>query len=254
MARTLFIFGIGYAGAAIAQAARAAGWIVHGTGRGGDIGFDDTASVRAAVAASTWVLSTIAPDDDGDPVLERYRTTIPDHRLGYLSSTGVYGDAAGAWVDESAPVTGRRPRRNEADAAWLALGARVLRLPGIYGPGRSPIERVRTGQAHRVDLPGQVFSRVHVADIASATLLAFDAPAGAYNIADDLPCAQNRVVEHAAAMLGLPPPPFVALASLSPMARAFYADNRRVANGKAKRVLGWRPRYPTYVEGLRSLC
>jgi nucleoside-diphosphate-sugar epimerase len=175
--------------------------------------------------------------------------------LSYLSSTGVYGDTGGAWVDESAAIgTGRRTARAEADNEWLGRGARVLRLPGIYGPGRSAIERVRDGRATRIDLPGQVFSRIHVADIVSAALAALDAPGGAYNVADDEPCSQNAVIEHACRMLGLEPPPLQSLeeAQLSPMARAFYAENRRVANGKAKRMLGWMPRYPSYREGLAA--
>ena len=161
-----------------------------------------------------------------------------------------------AWVDESAPIgTGRRTARSEADAAWLARGARVLRLPGIYGPGRSALDRVRAGRAQRIDLPDQVFSRVHVDDIVAGALLALDAPAGAYNLADDLPCSQNTVIEEASRLLGLAPPPLQSLdtAQLSPQARAFYAENRRVANGKAKRVLGWSPRFSSYREGLAAL-
>ncbi len=137
------------------------------------------------------------------------------------------------------------------------MDARVFRLPGIYGPGRSALDRVREGKARRIDLPGQVFSRVHVDDIASGVVAAFrqDAPPGAYNLGDDLPASGNMVTEHACRLLGIEPPPLETLeeANLSEMARGFYSENRRVANGKAKRVLGWRPRYPTYVEGLASL-
>ena len=139
------------------------------------------------------------------------------------------------------------------------MGARVFRLPGIYGPGRSVLDRVREGpnasRAHRIDLPDQVFSRVHVDDIVAGVIAALDAPAGAYNLADDLPCHQNKVIKEACRLLALPLPPLLTLeqANLSPMARGFYAENRRVANGKAKRVLGWRPRYATYREGLRGL-
>jgi nucleoside-diphosphate-sugar epimerase len=141
-----------------------------------------------------------------------------------------------------------------ADAAWLARGARVFRLPGIYGPGRGALERVSEGRAHRIDLPGQVFSRVHVDDIAAGVLAGFDAPAGAYNLADDLPASQNAVVEEACRLLGREPPALQSLdeAGLSQQARAFYAENRRVANGKAKRVLGWRPRYPDFRAGLTT--
>jgi nucleoside-diphosphate-sugar epimerase len=156
-------------------------------------------------------------------------------------------------VDESAPIRGRRDSRNVADQDWLALGARVFRLPGIYGPGRSALDRVAEGKAHRVDLPGQVFSRVHVDDIVSGVIAGFDAPPGAYNLADDAPRDQNAVIEAAANLLSVDAPPFVSLDILSPMARSFYAENRRVANGKAKRVLGWTPRYPDFGSGLRAL-
>jgi nucleoside-diphosphate-sugar epimerase len=165
-------------------------------------------------------------------------------------------------VDEATPTIaqsgeGRRNARAEADLAWLGMGARVFRLPGIYGPGRSALERVKEGKARRIELPGQVFSRVHVEDIANGVVAALvqDAPAGAYNLGDDLPCSGNEVTEHACHLLGLPLPPLESLeaANLSDMARGFYMENRRVANGKARRVLGWVPRYPTYVEGLAAL-
>lgn len=255
----MFIFGLGYTAKRIAAALTQAGWEVISTGRDGTLAFDDAANVRMALADADHVLSSVPPVADGDPVLLAYGAALAAKPLSYLSSTGVYGDAGGAWVDESAALvgaggTGRRTARAEADAEWLARGARVLRLPGIYGPGRSALERVTEGKAHRIDLAGQVFSRVHVDDIVSAALLSLDGPPGAYNVADDAPCSQNTVIEHACALLGLPQPPLQSLdeAGLSPMARGFYAENRRVANGKAKRVLGWEPRYPSYREGLAS--
>lgn len=251
----IFIFGLGYSAARIAAAAEARGWEVVSTGRAGTLSFDDSGSVRMALADSAQVLSSVPPGADGDPVLGRYGDALAGKGLTYLSSTGVYGDAGGAWVDESAPTgTGRRTARSEADGQWLARGARVLRLPGIYGPGRSALDRVREGHARRIDLPRQVFSRIHVDDIVSAALLALDAPPGAYNIADDEPCSQNAVIAHACHLLDAPLPPLQSLdeAQLSPMARAFYAENRRTANGKAKRVLGWRLRHPTYREGLAN--
>lgn len=253
--KRLFIFGLGYAAGFIASRFRAEGWDVISTGSEGTLAFDDEASVRLALADCDHVLSSVPPVVDGDPVLNAYGSLLGGKWLGYLSSTGVYGDAGGAWVDESSPVRGRRATRNEADADWLNLGARVFRLPGIYGPGRSMLERVQAGQAHRIDLPDQLFSRVHVDDIASGVMASLSAPPGAYNLADDLPCAQNALVEWACAALSLPLPPLQSLeeAGLSPAARAFYAENRRVANGKAKRVLGWEPRYRTYREGLASL-
>ena len=251
MAR-LLVFGLGYAASAVA--ARLDGWQVWATGSAGDLDFADEAGVAAAMAAATHILSSVPPGD-ADPVLARYGAMLAggDKWLGYLSSTGVYGDTGGAWVDESAPIKGRREERNRADAAWLALGARVFRLPGIYGPGRSPLDRVAAGTAHRTAQPGQVFSRIHVDDLARGVIAGFDAPPGAYNLADDLPAPQDEVIEFASALLGVDPPPVVALESLSPAARAFHAENRRVANGKAKRVLGWRPLYADYRLGLRAL-
>lgn len=260
----LLIFGLGYTAARIASQMQARGWQVTATGSAGDIAFADRAGVLAALNKATHILSSVPPDraTGGDPVLDAYGAALEDKALFYLSSTGVYGDKQGAWVDEATPTIaqsgeGRRNARAEADLAWLRLGARVFRLPGIYGPGRSALDRVREGKARRIDLPGQVFSRVHVDDIASGVVAALErhAPAGAYNLGDDLPCSGNEITEHACRLLGLPLPPLESLedANLSEMARGFYAENRRVANGKAKRVLDWAPAYPTYVEGLFGL-
>ncbi len=254
--KRIFIFGLGYSASFIAAALKTQGWEVISTGRDGTMPFDDAGSVRLALADSSHALSSVPPGADGDPVLDHYGDLLAGKWLGYLSSTGVYGDTGGAWVDESAGVgSGRRLARADADAAWLARGARVLRLPGIYGPGRSALERVREGKAHRIDLPDQVFSRVHVEDIVSGAVAALDGPPGAYNLADDAPASQNAVIEEASRLLGLTPPPLQSLdqAGLSAMARGFYAENRRVANGKAKRLLGWRPRYPGFREGLAAL-
>lgn len=255
----LLILGMGYTAQALAGRVRGAGGRVAGTsrdGRDGTIRFDDAVAVAARIAAATHILSSVPPAGDGDPVLVPYGAALAERGawLGYLSSTGVYGDTGGAWVDETAPTgTGRRGARAEADSAWLARGARVFRLPGIYGPGRSPLDRVAHGTAHRVDVPDQIFSRVHVDDIVAGVVAGFDAPADAYNLADDCPAGQNAVITYAAGLLRLDPPPFVPLAALSPMARGFYAENRRVATGKAKRVLGWAPLYPDYRAGLRAL-
>jgi len=252
----MFIFGLGYSARRVRAALEARGWVVTGTGSEGGLAFDDEAEVRKALETASHVLSSVPPGEAGDPVLGRYGDALGRGWLGYLSSTGVYGDTGGAWVDESAPVgAGRRSTRAEADAEWLARGTRVFRLPGIYGPGRSALERVRKGRAHRIVLPEQVFSRVHVDDITSGVIAGFEAPPGAYNLADDLPASQNAVVEEACRLLGTAPPRLQSLdaAGLSPQARAFYGENRRVANGKAKRVLGWRPLYPTYREGLRAI-
>ncbi|KGB55682.1 NAD-dependent epimerase/dehydratase [Sphingopyxis sp. LC81] len=259
----MLIFGMGYAASHLAGRLRARGWEVAGTtrdGREGSIAFADEAAVLSALRSATHILSSVPPVDGADPVLARYGDAIAlaaANWVGYLSSTGVYGDAGGAWVDESAPIRGRRPDRNTADAAWgtLRSDVRIFRLPGIYGPGRSILDRIAEGRAHRIDLPRQVFSRIHVDDIASGVMASFRGPEGVYNLADDEPCHQNALVEWGCAMLGAPLPPLLSLedAGLSPAARAFYAENRRVANGKAKRLLGWTPRYPSFREGLASL-
>jgi nucleoside-diphosphate-sugar epimerase len=249
----LFIFGLGYSAKRIKRSLEDLGWTVNSTGRDGDMAFEDEPAVLSALARATHVLSSVPPAGESDPVLDRYGEALRHPWLGYLSSTGVYGDSGGAWIDESAPVgRGRRSTRARCDIAWLARGARVLRLPGIYGPGRSAIERVRGGNAHRIDLPGQVFSRIHVDDLARGALAALKAPPGPYNLADDVPTSQNTVVEEACRLLALEPPPLKRLdeAELSPQARAFYSENRRVANGKAKRVLGWEPAFADYRTGL----
>jgi nucleoside-diphosphate-sugar epimerase len=255
----LLIFGLGYTASRLANRLRGEGWHVSATGRAGTLAFGDAAGVAAAIGTATHILSSVPPDETGDPVLMRHGAAIaraPARWIGYLSSTGVYGDTGGAWVDESAPLGGRRSARGAADLAWRGLRAdvRLFRLPGIYGPGRSAIDRVRERRAHRIDLPDQVFSRVHVDDIVGGVMAALDGPAGVYNLADDHPCSQNEVIEAACALLGVAPPPLqpIEAAGLSPMARGFYAENRRVANGRAKRLLGWTLRHPSYREGLRA--
>ena len=262
----MFIFGPGYSAGALAQRLRAEGWRIAATRRtagAGALAFEDEAGVLAALAQATHILSSVPPEGAADPVLARYGRAIaaaPARWVGYLSSTGVYGDAGGAWVDESAPTgRGRRSARAAADAAWLALrdDVRVFRLPGIYGPGRSPIDRLRAGMAHRIDAGGQVFSRIYRDDLVDGVCAGMaHGPPGAYNLADDRPAAQEAVIAHAAALAGLPVPPLVPLAEagLPPVARGFYAEHRRIANGKAKRLLGWRPRHPDYRAGLAAIA
>ncbi|MEM1132371.1 MAG: SDR family NAD(P)-dependent oxidoreductase [Pseudomonadota bacterium] len=273
----LFIFGMGYTAQYLAAALLDKGWHISGTTRsGGTIGegrhgagfsatpFADRETVLAQIAQATHILSSVPPDRDTgtDPVLDNYGEAIAsagtEKWIGYISATGVYGDVQGAWVDETAPIgSGRRTARAAADLAWQGLrdDVRVFRLPGIYGPGRSILDRLRSGSARSIDKPGQVFSRCHVADIVSGIIAGFNGPPGVYNLADDLPCAQHLVTNFGAQMLGIDPPPLQKMedANLSPMARKFYSENRRVANGKAKRVLGWAPLYPTYKHGLRAI-
>jgi nucleoside-diphosphate-sugar epimerase len=249
----LLIFGLGYVGRHLAEHLSPQGWRVAAVTRES---FADRDRAAFEIAHATHIVSTVPPET-ADPILAGLGGEIAASGawIGYLSSTGVYGDTGGAWVDETAPIgTGRRSERAQADLAWQALpGARIFRLPGIYGPGRSPLDRVAAGTAQRVEVPGQVFSRVHVDDIVAGVIAGFEGPAGVYNLADDLPAAQSDVLAYAAQLLGSEPPPLVPLDQLSPQARAFYGENRRVANGKAKRVLGWRPRYPDYRFGLRAL-
>lgn len=265
MSGHMLIFGMGYTASRLADALRGQGWLVTGTRRmsGGDaIAFDDRHAVLSALDSATHILSSVPPlAEGGDPVLIAYGDAILSSEvrwLGYLSSTGVYGDTGGAWVDESASIgQGRRTARAEADLEWQALrnDVRIFRLPGIYGPGRSALDRVLDGKARRIDLPDQIFSRVHVDDIVSAVIAAFSGPSGVYNIADDHPVSQNAVIEHACDLLGREWPPLQSLdeAQLSPMARGFYAENRRVSNQKAKRELAWTPTYCDYKQGLAGI-
>lgn len=265
MTGRMLIFGMGYTASRLADHLRSQGWQVTGTRRAESddaIAFGNQDAVLAAIAEATHILSSVPPlQAGGDPVLDLYGDAIAQSEakwIGYLSSTGVYGDTGGAWVDESAAIgRGRRTARADADRDWQALrpDCCVFRLPGIYGPGRSALERVAEGRAHRIDLADQVFSRVHVDDIVAGVVASFSGPAGIYNLADDLPCDQNAVIEYAATLLGVEPPPMQTIdeAALSPMARAFYAENRRVSNRKAKRLLNWRPLHSDYRRGLQSI-
>jgi len=283
MTGRLFIFGLGFCGLEIATLAQAAGWAVAGTVRTADKAarlrarglevhvFDGTAPLPAeTLQHASHVLCTIAPGEPaGDPVLGTCARLLREARwLGYLSTTGVYGDSNGAWVDENTPprpVQPRSIRRLAAERGWQAMGLEIgasvdiFRLPGIYGPGRSAIDQVKTGTARRIDKPGQVFSRIHVEDVAAAVLKAVGrrAPGAIYNIADDLPVSSVEVVAFACALLGRPAPPVIpwdqAVATMSPMARSFYAENRRVRNDRMKAELGVALRYPTYREGLRAI-
>src|SRR5262245_50327508 len=285
MAKRLFIFGLGYSGLEIARLARAAGWTVAGTCTSDEKAdhlrrdgieawrFDGTTAPPAqALENVSHVLSTIAPGPAGamgDPVLRASSGLLGEVRwLGYLSTTGVYGNHDGGWVDEDTPAKPGQPRSIErlaTERAWQALGLQagavvdIFRLPGIYGPGRSAIDQVKAGTARRIDKPGQVFSRIHVEDIAGTVLLAISqAHNGAvYNVADDLPASTSEVVAFACELLGRPVPPAIpweeAAPAMSDMARSFYAENRRVRNDRIKKELGVVLRYPTYREGLRAV-
>ena len=252
----LLIFGLGYTASRLAARLRAAGWQVTGTSRAA-LPLDSPAVVEA-IASATRILSSVPPADGIDPVLTQHADalrTAPARWIGYLSSTGVYGDTGGAWVDESAAIgTGRRNARAAADLEWQALrpDVRVFRLPGIYGPGRSTLDRVAAGTATRVDAPGQVFSRIHVDDIGSAVITSFDRPPGLWNLADTEPASGNAVTEYACDLLGQPWPEVVPVSALSSMAQGFYTERRRIAATKMTRDLGLRLRYPDYRSGLRA--
>jgi nucleoside-diphosphate-sugar epimerase len=274
--QVLLTLGHGYSAARLA-ASLPAGWRVLGTTRSAakaeamrmagfePVAWDAAGAVDAAIAAAGHLLVSLAPDADGDPVLARHAAALAAARprwVGYLSTTGVYGDRQGGWVDETsplAPVNDRGRWRVAAEAAWLASGlpVHVFRLAGIYGPGRSAFDRLREGRAQRIVRPGQVFSRIHVDDLAAVlrASMAQPRPGRVYNVADDAPAPPQQVVVHAAALLGVPPPPEVAFedADLSPMARSFYAESKRVANRRIREELGVELAYPDYRAGLAAI-
>jgi nucleoside-diphosphate-sugar epimerase len=219
-----------------------------------------------ALQGVTHVLSTIPPDSQGlDPVIQSLLPALESLELqwfGYLSTTGVYGDTSGQWVDETAVVQPQNPRsrhRVVAENSYLAanLASHIFRLPGIYGPGRSTFERLEQGNAQRIDRPGHVFSRVHVDDIVQALWQSMlqPTPGEIYNICDDCPCEPSQLIGEACDLLGVEPPPWVALnaVDLSPMAASFWSECRRVENHKIKSKLGINLLYPSYREGLRAI-
>jgi nucleoside-diphosphate-sugar epimerase len=276
----LLIFGLGYSGAAIGMAAAAAGYRVTGTsrdlGHGGAPGvtlipFEDA---EAVLAEATHLVVTAAPAEGGDPVLLRYAEAIAAAPrlgwIGYLSSTGVYGDRGGAWVDETtapAPTSRRATARHAAELEWQTAAAAkgvaidIMRLAGIYGPGRSMLEDLRAGGGRRIDKPGHAFGRIHRDDIAGGTLAAMRQarPSGPriLNFNDDLPAEPRAVVEEAAQLLGRAAPPLIAFeeaaAAMSPMGRSFWNESRRVRSAETQAALGYNWRYPTYREGLRAI-
>lgn len=267
---SLFCFGFGYTAGHLARALPA-GWQVGGTvrhkdGRPGTQLFGDALDLSHI----THLLLSIPPEEAGDPVLLRYRHTLEAAEnlrwIGYLSTTGVYGDHGGALVDENtptAPTSERARRRVAAERDWLAFGrargvmVQIFRLAGIYGPGRNVLEDLKDGTAKRIVRPGQLFSRIHVEDIAAVLRAALtgDHPSAIFNVCDDEPAPPAEVVTFAADLLGVTPPPEIPFeqAALSPMALTFWADNKRVDNRRMKEELGVGLTYPTYREGLKSL-
>lgn len=279
MDKTLLSFGHGFSAQALAALLVPQGWRVIGTTRSDDKAAQllqqgvepriwPGADMTPALDAATHLLISAAPDAQGDPVLAALRDAIAQRAgqlqwVGYLSTTGVYGDHNGDWVDESTPLTPATARgiaRMQAEADWAAipdLPLHIFRLAGIYGPGRGPFAKVRDGSARRIIKQGQVFSRTHVADIAQVLAASIARPnAGAiYNVCDDDPAPPEDVIGYAAQLLGLPQPPAedYATAQMTPMARSFYAESKKVRNDRIKDELGVQLIYPDYRSGLRAL-
>lgn len=266
----LFCFGYGYVARHLADTVRAEGGKVSGTSRtGGNNGYfvlnDEMPMPPKGVEAlesASHILISIPPGADGLDAAFRHHAAQMRGKpwIGYLSTTGVYGDWQGEWVDETSDLRATEPRsvvRIGAERRWLELGAHVFRLAGIYGPGRSVLDSIRSGTAQRIDKPGLVFSRIHVDDIVQALQASMTAaqPGEIYNICDDEAAPSHEVVAHGCALLGVEPPPLVPFeqAELSPMAQSFYRANRLVRNDKMKEKLGVQLRYPSYREGLASI-
>lgn len=279
MGQKAFIFGYGFVGSALARALLGKGWRVAATARtagtrsaleaDGVEAVDpaDPIAMAASVHDADAILVTAPPGPEGCPGLDALVPAIarsnafPDW-IGYLSTTGVYGDRGGRWVDEESDLRAisiEGGRRVGAERDWrqtgrgMGLTVTTFRLPGIYGPGRSAFDRLKEGKARRIAIPGHVFSRAHRDDIVSALEASIARPraAGVYNICDDEPAPGEAVIEYAAKLLGIEPPPLTT--EIPEASRRFYAENKRVSNARAKAELGWRLRYPSYREGLRAI-
>ncbi len=267
----LLILGLGYTGRVVAAHMRALGWEVRGTSRSAEQGLLQYpgSDISATLDWATHILVSAAPDENGDPFLAGLEADILAAKpawLGYLSTTGVYGDHGGVWVDEATPLTPATTRghhRMKAENQWMALHeahglpVHIFRLAGIYGPDRGPFAKVRNGTARRIIKHNQVFSRIHVEDIAQTIAASIATPnAGQiYNVCDNDPAPPQDVIGHAAELLGLPIPPSIAFetADLTPMARSFYAESKKVSNARIKSELGVKLLYPDYKTGLKAL-
>jgi len=283
-AGTLFCFGLGYSAMALSRRLDAAGWEIRGTCREparraalGALGisaalFDGQSPMDRPnlLHGVTHVLLSIPPGADGDPAFRQHAEDIAAAGtvkwVGYFSTTGVYGNRDGDWVDETSdlrPGSDRSRRRVDAEHAWLGWGTthdiavQIFRLPGIYGPGRSVVDQVKAGRARRISKPGHVFSRIHVEDIATtvAASIAHPEAGGIYNVCDDEPAAPSHVTAYVCELLGIEPPPETPYdeAEMSPMAKSFWADNRRVRNDRIKDLLGVRLDFPDYRIGIRGI-
>ncbi len=281
----LLCFGFGFSARALAQALPRDQWTITGTSRSAEgcenirqLGFDaalfndETPLDPSLLGRATHVVVSAPPGKTGDPVLKVHGHDLAERAahikwLAYLSTTGVYGDRQGGWVDETSPLqpsTSRGHARLAAETGWLelwrdtGLAVHLFRLAGIYGPGRNQLQSLKSGKARRIVKPGQVFSRIHVADIAGILRASMDRPnpGSAYNVCDDEATPPQDVVAYAAGLLGVEPPPEVAFedADLSGMARSFYAESKRVSNDKVKTELDYSFIYPTYRQGLKALA
>jgi nucleoside-diphosphate-sugar epimerase len=274
----LYIFGPGYVGLALACRLTRRGWGLVASARNAEaaalltargVERADPADPEAFLRADA-ILLTAPPDEHGCPALAPVRAALTAGArpawIGYLSSTGVYGDREGGWVFEDGALRAQSvagARRVAAEHAWLEMGARtgapvtVFRLPGIYGPGRSAFDRLRDGTARRIVKPGQVFSRIHIDDLTAALEASIARPraGGVYNVCDDEPSPPEDVITEAARLLSVEPPPETTFdaANLPAASQRFFAESKRVSNARAKAELGWRPAYPTYREGLRAI-
>jgi nucleoside-diphosphate-sugar epimerase len=276
----LLCFGFGYSAQTFVAGLHRPSWKVSATSRDAEgiaainaqgfhgLLFDSKLQIAPDV---THLLISAPPDENGDPVLKLFQEQLQRlakqlRWVGYLSTTGIYGDRGGDWVDEESllePNTARGHRRLDAEKSWLRLykdygiPVHLFRLAGIYGRGRNQLLMVKNGSAKRIIKPGQIFSRIHVEDIAGvlAASMAKPNPGRAYNVCDDEPCPPQEVVEYAANLLGLPVPPEIPFeqAELSPMAKSFYADSKRVSNQRIKKELDYKLIYPTYREGLTAI-
>jgi len=268
----MLFLGFGFSAQALAWRLDPGQWRITGTSRTPEgaksiaaLGHEGVvfAELESIPASVTHIISSVPPDDDGDPVMRRFGDQLKSSKVtwvAYLSTTGVYGDHGGAWVDEDTPLapnTERGQRRLVAEKAWAPINSHIFRLASIYGRGRNQLLSVMGGTAKRVVKPGQVFSRIHVDDIAGILLasMAQPQPGRAYNVADDEPCPPQDVVAFAAALLGKPVPPDIPFceAQLSSMARSFYADSKRVSNARVKTELDYKFTYPNYRVGLTAL-
>ena len=277
----LLIFGHGYTANAFVDYIRSMGWEIFGTTRNSQTAdflikkgvkplmWSDESKIKSVINRSDYILHSIPPTEIGDPVYKRFSEAIISRStnlswFGYLSTTSVYGNHDGMWVDENTPVNPSSNRgllRVKAEKNWSSINdlpLHIFRLAGIYGPNRSPLDKIRSGKAQLISKPGQFFSRIHVEDIARVLKASIEMPnrGSVYNVCDDMPAAPDEVLDYAAKLINYPNLPKVAFeeAELSPMAKSFYSENKRVKNDLIKSELKITLKYPNYETGLNALA